>query len=383
MAREFGGYHSARAALATVFFADGCAFGVWAAHIPQIQRALSLQAGGLSVALFGLVAGAMIAMPAAGAIVANSGSRRLTLLAAVVSLAALAGPGAAPSLVWLTAATFAFGLTRGLVEVAMNSNAISLQRDLGRPILSTFHGCFSLGGFVGAGIGALELSLGGTTFAHLAAVAFALAVIAAIAGRGIHEDGVQHAAGGERRSIPRVPNPTLIALGLAAFCVLLAEGALADWSGVFLRTIVRVAASTAATGYAAFSLAMMAGRFTGDRIVNALSPRIVVFAGTLCAAAGMALPLLLPQYWAAVAGFALIGIGLANAVPVIFGAAGKAVPGGVGVATVSTLGYAGFLAGPPLIGGLAQLAGLRVGLAAVALSCTLAALAGLRAIRGV
>jgi len=370
-----------RIALAVIFFADGCTFGIWAAHIPQIQQTLGLQAGGLAIALFGLVGGAMIAMPTAGAIVARIGSSRLTNFGAIVSLAALAAPGAATSLFWLVAGTFIFGLTRGLLEVAMNANAIALQRDIGRPILSSFHGCFSLGGFAGAGIGALELALGGTTFEHLAAVGLGLALVAAVAGRSVYEDRVVAAGEMSKLSRRRVVTPALLALGVAAFCVLLGEGALTDWSAVFLRTVIGVTVTAAATGYAAFSLAMMAGRFAGDRIVHALGPRTVVAYGSLTAAGGMALLLILPSYWTTIAGFTLVGIGLSNAVPVIFGAAGDEVPDGVGVATVSTLGYAGFLAGPPLIGGIAQFAGLRVGLSIVALACSLAAIAGLRYIR--
>jgi len=349
-------------AIAAVFLADGLAFGVWVTQLPSLKRGLGLSDLAFAVALAGLVGGAFVAMPVAGALAMRFGSRRLTRTASVGAALALALPGWAPTLPLLVAATAVFGLVRGMTEVPMNTQASLLEARDGRARMSSFHGCFSLGGFGGACIGSALLGLGVPAAVSLTGVGVLLSLAALFATRHLLQDGpgqAQHAA--EKPAVSGLlRDGALLILGALAFLGLFGEGAMADWSALLLERTTSVGPAAAALGYAAFSVAMMSGRFSGDWVVSRLGRRRTLRLSGAAAAVGMATALVAP-YWLAV-----VGVGYANLVPILFSAGGKRAGAG-GIAAVSTLGYAGFVVGPPCIGALSALSGsLPLALAPVA-----------------
>ncbi|MDY7230165.1 MFS transporter [Hyalangium rubrum] len=352
---------AARAAVSAIFFVNGFAFASWVPHIPTVQARLGLGAGQLGVALLGMAVGSLVSMPLTGGLVARWGSRAVTLVTSVLLCALVVLPVHAPSLSWLAVALMAFGAATGAMGVAMNAHAVAVERKLGRPVMSSFHGLFSLGGLVGSGGSILALSSGLTPSGHMmGAGALGLLIVLGV-GRMLLPGAADEAGEAVRFALPRGP---LLGLGGLAFFVLVVEGAMADWSAVYLRQSLRAEAGLAGLGYAVFSLAMSVGRLTGDRLVTLFSPERLVRVGGALAACGLGGALLLHHPLAAVVGFCCVGLGLSNLIPVLFSAASR-TPGsspGVSIASVSTAGYCGFLVGPPLVGFLADELGLPLAL---------------------
>jgi predicted MFS family arabinose efflux permease len=300
-------------------------------------------------------------MQAAGPLVDRLRSRRVMIPAAIADGALLVLPAFAFDLASLAVCLFAFGAVHGTLNVAMNVNAVEVQRAWGRPIISSCHAVYSAGGFLGAGIGGLFAFAGagaGTTFLTVAVLAVgtaiwaaAWALPAALAPLPEPELGARRGAGLES---------AVLFLGVLVFCCLVGEGAAADWSAVYLRDSLGSAAGFAATAYAAFSIAMMAGRLVGDRLTARLGPVRLVRASGVLAACGLAAALLAGRPLAGVAGFACLGAGLSCIAPQVFAAAGSRDPSRAGqaIGRVAGMGFLGFVAGPVLIGGAAQLFGL-------------------------
>ncbi|XVQ09836.1 MFS transporter [Spirillospora sp. CA-255316] len=362
----------ARRAVAAVFALNGAVFASWVPRIPEVKAALGLGDAELGAALAGPALGAVIAMAAAGALVVRLGSRPVTRvsLAAFCALPALVGP--APSGPALFAALAAWGAAMGCLDVAMNSAGMAVQRLYGRPIMSGLHACFSGGALAGVAAGSVAAHLSVPVPVHLAgggAIALAAGLVVT---RGLLP--ADHDAQAHGPALAR-PTGRLLLLSALAFAALLSEGAVADWSAVYLRETLHTGAGTAGAGYAAFAVAMTVGRLAGDRMVARFGPvRVVgVLGGVSAAALGAALAIGAAP--AAFAGLAALGLGLACVVPVVFTAAAHVTDApGPAIATVSTCGYLGFIAGPPLIGAIAQLIGLGPALGLVA------ALAGLMAL---
>lgn len=361
-----GAPRAARRAVMAVFFINGIALGNWFPRIPAVQRELGLSDGLLGLALLGTAAGALVAMPTTGWLIARRGSRAVTTAAALALCAALPLPARAPDLAWLIAALALLGAANGVLDVAMNAQAVAVERRYGRPIMTTFHGLWSLGGLIGAAVAGLVAGGGVGPRPHLLTIAAILLPVALLTRRWLLPARVD--AGGGGPAFAR-PSRALAGLGVVGFCALLGEGAVADWSAVYLRNELGTGAGFAAAGYAAFSLAMAAGRFAGDALTARLGPVAIVRYGGLLVALGLGAALAVGQPVATLVGFACVGAGLACVFPVILSAAGRqgAINPGAALAAVSTAGYSGFLAGPPLIGFVAELAGLRVGLATVVL----------------
>jgi MFS family permease len=354
-------WDGARVSIATIFLLDGLTFGVWVAHLPLLKRGLALSDLEFAAALAGMVGGAFIAQPLAGLIAARIGSRTITRCAAVLAGLTLALPALAQSLAALVAATMVLGLARGATEVPMNAQATFLEARHARPRMSSFHACFSLGGFLGAGIAAVLLHAGASARATLASFGIAAAVVALAAGRNLIDDVPGNAAS-RATATGREVSPTfgalardrtLVMLGVLAFCGLFGEGAMADWSALLLERNTGALPASAAVGYAVFSIAMTTGRVFGDAVIAHFGRAATLRASGTLAATGMALALVGP-YGVAVLGFAIVGLGYANLVPILFSASGRRA-GSAGISAVSTLGYAGFVVGPPVIGALSQL----------------------------
>jgi MFS family permease len=366
----------ARGAVTAIFFLNGLLFGSWAARIPAIRDRLALSDGELGLALAFLPIGAIVAMPLAGALAARVGSRRATRLAFGVACATAGVVALAPSLVALAALALALGVGMGSLDVSMNVHGVTVERRYGRPILSGFHAAFSLGGLAGAALGALAAGAGLDVRVHLALVAGVCGAIGLAWSRRFLP-GSADAAEAQDPVFVRPPRK-LWALGALAFACLLIEGASADWSGVYIKDELGTGPGFAALGFTAFSVTMTLGRIFGDRLVTALGSARLVRAGGLVAAVGFGGALALSAPAAALVGFACLGAGMSSVVPIVFRAAGQ-VPGiasGVSLSAVSSIGYLGFVAGPPAIGGIAELVGLPTALAVlVVLAAAVVALA--------
>jgi hypothetical protein len=368
-------FRAARISVAAAFLVNGFANGTWVSRIPEVKRAAGLGTGALGLALLGMTVGALMAMPLSGVWMARLGSRRIVTLCTFLLCASLSLPAFASGWWSLALSLLAFGAASGAMDVSMNAQAVAVEKGLGRPIMSSFHGLWSVGGMGGAALGGWMASRGFAPLAHFAAVGAALAAGALVAGRWLlHEDAWTE----EREPAFGRPLRALAGLGAIAFCALLGEGAVGDWSSLYLSRGLGAGPGAAAMGYAAFSTCMAAGRLSGDRLVHRFGPVGVVRTSGLMAAAGLLVALAVGQTWAAIAGFALVGAGFATVVPLVFSAAGN-TPGvspGPALASVATTGYLGFLAGPPSIGLSAEVIGLRVSLGIVAaLSLAMALLA--------
>jgi MFS family permease len=367
---------SARAAVLAVFFTNGVVIGTWVVRIPAIKERLGLGEGLLGVVLLGAAVGALVAMPVVGALVSRFGSRRVVGVSALALTVALPMPGLAPSLLLLVPAVVLLGAANGGLDVAMNAQAVAVERGYGRPIMSSFHAAWSFGGLGGAALGGLLASRGIGPLPHFAAVAVLAAIACVVAYGALLPSG----ADASEEGTPAFARPTraLLGLGIISFCVLLGEGAMGDWSAVYLDDTLRTGPGFAAAGYAAFSLSMAFGRLFGDRFTELLGPATLVRACGAIAAAGLGIALAAAQPLVALAGFACAGAGFSIVFPTALSATGRtAGPTGPALAAVTTAAYTGFLVGPPFIGFLAELTGLGYALyLVVALSTAIIILAG-------
>jgi MFS family permease len=357
----------ARWATAAIFLFNGMLMGTWAVHIPLVEARLAISHSTLGVALLVMAAGALVAMPLSGSAIARFGSAPVTRGAAVAFLIAFPLPLVAPHSELLMAALFLFGAANGVLDVSMNAHGVLVERRLGRAVMSSLHGMWSLGGLIGAGIAALLLPL--LPFLAEAAVALAIAVIIGIPALFSLLPAADDGGGGGTAFA--WPSRATLGLGVLCFLCMTSEGAMLDWSALHLAESFERGPGFAATGFAAFSAAMAASRFGGDWMRSRFGTVPLVRRSAYLAAAGLALALVTPWPLPAVAGFALVGLGLANLVPVFFGAAGR-IPGqgaGAAIAAVATMGYSGFLLGPPVIGIVADVTSLSLALGLIAVAC--------------
>jgi MFS family permease len=357
-------------ALAMLFLVDGVGFGTWAAHVPVFKQLLHLKNGSLTFVLVSLIVGGIITMPVTGQLVEHYGSRRVVRAAAVIYVLMVALLAQAFSLLFLILFAGLYGAAKGAFDVAINAQAITVEKQYGLPIMSFFQGCWSAGGLLGAGAASLMLQHGGTARSDLSLTAGTL-ILCSLWTMPL----LAYEMGGDtvkpRGSAKFIwPDAALLRLAAVAFFGLMAEGAIGDWASVYLHSNVGVTLSLAAAGYAAYAIAMAAGRFSGDWLAQRFSGKSILHASGLLIAVGMGSALLIPFWWPAVGGLMLTGIGTANIVPVIWGAAGRDTRMGAGpaISTVTTIGYCGFLSGPPVIGSLAVLVGLRPAMAVIVLA---------------
>jgi MFS family permease len=367
-----------------VFLINGIAGANWFVRIPAIQDRLDLSTASLGLLLLGLPSGAVMAMPLAGGLVARLGSRTVNWWSTVGVCLTVALVGLAPNPWLLFGALFLFGATNGAMDVSMNAQGVAVERHYGRSIMAAFHGMFSIGAMAGAAMGGFIASFDVAAQPHLVSVGLILSLAALLVPRWMlppiedassREPGV---AADKPTILIRIPRAVLT-LGLVGFCGLLAEGAMADWSAVFLRDVLDTTAGVAAAGYAVFSFTMAVGRFSGDRLSDRIGSVAIVRYGSLVAATGLLAVALTPWPALALIGFGLAGAGLSIIVPIIFSTAGRTpgLPSGQAIAAVTTISYVGFLAGPPLIGIIASVVTLRGSfLGIVALALAMSALAG-------
>ena len=358
----------ARIAATSAFCLNGLLFGLWAARIPSFVERFGLTHDQLGLLLLCIAGGAIVAFPLAGRLTDGIGAARVTRLLIPVQVAALLALPAAPSVVLLAPALVFFGAAYGATDVAMNGWATEVEQARGRPILSSFHAAWSLASGLGAATGLILAGIG--PFWHFAAVGLPAAAICwRLTGVPWHSRTSDDAPA---FALPRGP---LVLVGFMALAGALAEGAVADWSAVYLIEALAQSEARAPLGYAVFAVAMVAVRLAGDRLTERMGAVAAARASGLTAAAGAALVAVAPSLVVALPGFALLGLGLGVIFPLAFSraAAEGTVPTGQAIASVATLGYGGLLIGPPLIGAIAALTSLRIGLAMLAVLALLIA----------
>ncbi len=360
----------ARWAVAATFFVNGTLIGVWAANIPLVKEALGLDAQFLSYALFSAAFGALAGMPFGGKLIAKFGSARVTLVSGLGALVTFPAAMLAPSYPVLLAVLVAAGFANGVMDVAMNAHGALVEQRISRPVMSSFHAAWSTGGLIGSGFVWLALNTLGTKLlvfgmAVVLLAAFLLAISRYLSSTLDQVADAAHFA---------LPSRQTLALGSIAFLGMLSEGAVLDWSGVYLRELL-ASPSLAASGVAGFSGTMALSRFFGDGLRAKFGAASLVRGSAIISLAGLIVALMAHGPLLAALGFALMGVGVGNIAPVIYGAAGrlKGVESGVAIASVLTMGYAAFLLGPPLIGFVAQLTTLQFGLGLVGIACALIA----------
>jgi predicted MFS family arabinose efflux permease len=346
---------AARISTRVAFFIGGFGPGAWAPLVPFAKARAGLDDGVLGLLLLCLGLGSVVTMPAAGALAARFGCRIVIVVAALLMCAALPVLATAASLSLLVPAMLVFGAGMGCLDVTMNIQAVIVERASDRPLMSGFHGQFSAGGIAGAAGATALLAAGASPLATtLCAVAVAAVALATVTPHLLPY--------GSRGAGPAfaVPHGIVLLIGALCFVLFLAEGAVLDWSAVALNSIQGLDLSHAGFGYAAFALTMTVGRLSGDRIVARVGGTRIVVIGGICAALGFATAALVPAVPVALLGYALVGVGAANIVPVLFSLTGrqKVMPEHIAVPAITTLGYAGVLAGPAGIGAIAHVAGL-------------------------
>lgn len=350
---------AARAAVSTVFFVTGAAFATWAARVPAVQDRLHLSDGALAVALLGLSGGAFLGLPLVGGLVARLGSRPVLCGGMAVYLSALAAVAFVPNLPLLTVVLAVLAGGNTAVDVAMNTQGVLVERGYGRPVLGGFHAMFSLGGVVGGAVGGGVASQGVGVGPHFAVAAGVLAVVVVAAVTALLPDA--HTGTTDPGPVLALPGKGLWVPGFIAFCALMGEGVINDWGAVYLRDVADASAGTAGAGFAVFSAGMVIGRLSADRVRGRVGTTRFLRGCALVSAVGAVLPVAVAVAGTGLVGYGLMGLGMAAVIPVVFGHAAdvRAERPGPAIAAVSAVGYVGFLAGPTVIGGLAEAVHLR------------------------
>ncbi len=365
-------------ATVVLFLVHGFVVATWVSRIPAVQSSLRLSNGILGLTLLSSAIGAVSTIPITGWLITRYGSKKVAMASSVAFCCGLALLALAFNPLTLALALFVFGAAAAGMDVSMNAHGVEVEKELGVPTMSRFHGMFSLGGMAGAGVGGWIAEQGIGVLPHFAAsAAINLAAVLLVfpAMLDTHESGV---ASGHRLPLNRIPS-VLFALSAIGFCILLSEGAMADWTAVYMKQVLSAGPGVAAEGYAVFSAAMACFRFLGDIITARLGPMLTVRTGSLVAASGLVWALSVHSPNWALPGFAATGAGFSVIIPLVFGSGGRVenINPGAGIATVTGIGYVGFIIGPPTIGFASQLLTLRYALGVVVACClTSAALAG-------
>ncbi len=355
------------------FLAAGMGMSAWAALVPFAKTRMDLNPAELGLVLLCLGMGSLIAMPLAGRLTSRFGCRRVIVSSGAIASLVLPFLAIAPHPLLLAIALSLFGAAIGTLDVSMNIQAVIIEKNHGRPLMSGFHGLFSVGGFIGAGGMALMLSAG---LSPLTACVWMAAIIGGAVGVAAPHLLRAATAAGRESPVFAVPHGAVILLGIVCFAVFLAEGATLDWGALFLTTYDGFTPDRGGLGYAVFAVAMTVGRLTGDRAIRRWGRTRVMTLGGLCAAAGFSTATLAPTAEIALAGFLLIGMGASNIAPILFTGAGRQrdMAPAAAISAVSTLGYVGILAGPALIGFVAHISSLHVAFGG--LGCAMLLIAG-------
>ena len=355
-----------RIAIGVAFFIYGLCFASWASRIPDIRNLLQLSDGQLGIVLFALPIGTLISLPVSGWMINRLGSKRIVLAAALLYVLLLAGIGYWNQMYNLMANLMLFGAAGNLLNIAVNTQAVALGTHYEKPIMGAFHGMWSIAGFVGAGFGALMINSHIIPLHHFMAVSSAAVLcISGIATYLISNDHLQ-----QRKKEPlfAMPDKPLAILGTIAFCAMIGAGALYDWCGVYMEEVVQVEKHLIGYGLSAFLFSMAAGRFLSDWTVRRFGAKTTLIASGALSSIGLLLSVAYPHFAVVIFAFLIVGIGSSAIIPLVYSLAGRSgtLSPGAALAAVTTIGFCGFLVGPPVIGLVAEITGLRAAYAAIA-----------------
>ena len=354
-----------RWALAFFFFISGMRFASWASRIPDIQLKLHLSDASLGTVLFALPVGSIGGLPISGYLVAKFGSRKMLLLSVILFPLSMVGIGLANNGIVLALQLVFFGISGNLMNICVNTQAVSLEALYKRSIMASFHGLWSLGGFSGALLGTLMVGLKISPVYHFLYMSITCLVLAFVVYPYTLKKEEPVA---QRTSIFIKPDTYLLYIGFIAFGSMVCEGTMFDWSGVYFLKVVKASAALRSFGYISFMSSMAIGRFVGDKLISNLGRQKVLQMSGIIIASGLLVSVLLPYLVTATIGFLMVGFGVSSVVPLCFAMAGKStkMASSLAIAAVSSIGFIGFLMGPPLIGYIAQAVSLRLSFTVIA-----------------
>ena len=349
-----------RIAVSVFFFCQGVCFASWASRIPDIKTALHLNEAALGSILLGLPIGQLLTMPFSGRAVTRFGSKNVLRIAILLYAFALTNIGLVTAPWQLALCLFTFGVCGNMCNISVNTQGVNAEALYGRPIMSSFHGVWSTAGFTGALTGLLMMKLHVRPYLHFCIIAAFVVTMAMIFIKYLLYTPTSRSASSFKRI--SMPHGLLLQLGIIGFCCLSCEGCMFDWSGVYFKQVVKVQGPLVSLGYASFMIMMATGRFVGDKLAQKFSRKKMVQVSGVLIFSGMMFAVLLPYLITATIGFLIVGFGVSTIIPLLYSTVGKAelkVSKAMAIATVSSIGFLGFLMGPPLIGYIAQLAGLQ------------------------
>jgi MFS family permease len=345
-----------RLVVGVMFFLAGLCFASWASRIVTVQQTLGLSDAGLGAVLFSLPVGLMCSLPFSGWIITIIGSKRLLIVSLIVYSLALISLSLAQNVVQLIGCLICFGFASNSVNIAVNTQAVAAEVMYKKPIMASFHGLWSLAGFTGAGIGTFMIANGIVPLHHFVLITAIVVLMIILTAKYLKDDKVTNSG-----PVFVMPDKSLIMLGIIAMCSMICEGAMFDWSVIYFKKVVLAPTALVGIGFTAFMCTMAGGRFIADWFAHRYGlKRILQTSGSLTVT-GLLIAVIFPYFYTAIAGFLLVGAGVSSVVPMVYSAAGrsKTMAPGVALAAVSTIGFIGFLFGPPIIGFIAGLATLR------------------------
>ncbi|OOQ59208.1 MFS transporter [Mucilaginibacter pedocola] len=353
-----------RVAVAAMFFMAGLSFSSWASRIATVQQELGLSDAALGGVLFALPVGLMCSLPFSGWIITKIGSRNLLVGALIVYASTLVTLGLAQNTFQLIVCLLLFGFSSNAVNISVNTQAVAAEELYGRPILASFHGLWSLAGFTGAAIGSFMIGQNIIPTYHFLFILAIIFMVTMVTMRYLKNDKVTNPG-----PVFVMPDSSLIKLGAIAFCSMICEGAMFDWSVIYFKKVVLAPADLIGIGFTAFMLTMAGGRFVADWFAHRFGLKRTMQLSGMLTATGLAISVIFPYFYTSLAGFLLVGAGVSSVVPMVYSAAGKSktMAPGVALAAVSTIGFLGFLIGPPVIGFIAGLASLRASFTLIAM----------------
>lgn len=354
-----------RIAVKIAFFLNGFIYANWVSRLPRIQEHFHAHDGMIGMVLFSLSLGAIVAMPFAGWVIIRNGSRTITLFSLLAYCALVPLIPLMPGIAGLMVLFLVVGAATGMLDVAMNAQAVMVEQQYRKPIMTSFHALFSIGMALGAWCSTIFTDLHLSLVVHFTSIAIASLLAVLWVSRNLIFDKPEQKA--ESGPLIRVPNAALFTVGIIALCCMIGEGAMSDWTVNYMENIAGASETLAPVGLSAFATAMTLGRIFGDSVRTRIGDANLIMGGGVLATLGLVFALIIIDPYVSIGGFFLVGLGLSTIVPIAYSIAGnaKGLPSGVGIAMVTTIGYAGFLLGPPVIGFIAYLYDLRVGLGAV------------------
>ena len=355
-----------RIAVAALFFLLGLAFASWASRIPTIQQSLGLSEAALGFVLLAIPVGLLFSIPFSGWFVAKLGSRRIVTVSLIFYSLILISIGLTQTKLQLMGCLFLFGFFGNMSNVAVNTQAVGVEAIYDRSVMASFHGMWSLAGFTAAAIGSVMIGANVVPYQHFIVIALFMLTAIFIAFRFTLKEDFNKQQKGQKIFV--MPDKSLLNLGVIAFCSMICEGAMFDWSGVYFKKVVMAEKAWIGAGYTAFMSTMATGRFIADWFTSKFGVKSTFQVSGVLIATGLMIAVLFPDLITAIIGFFLVGFGVSSVVPLVYSAAGKSkvMSAGVAIAAVSTIGFFGFLLGPPLIGMIAGLSSLRISFVVIA-----------------